>query len=118
MEPVNSTVIVKLQASVPRILPGASVPIMISFGLNVETLELDADIIDVEVEYYPEGLALQDFYALTEGSLAISGTVRGGMSRQESFFVKHDPEDMLPFEAAFSIERVLGTPGLLELPGR
>jgi hypothetical protein len=51
MEPVNSTVIVKLQGSGLRILPGASVLIMISFGLSMETLELDADIIDVEVRY-------------------------------------------------------------------
>ncbi len=101
-----------------------------NFALDIDTLELDTES-DIEVRYFPESWSTKDFYALTEGTLQlnsvevidertlrISGTVLGTLSFQESYSVEHNPNDTLPFEATFSIERVFGSQLPLELLGQ
>ncbi len=101
-----------------------------NFALDLDSLALDTES-DIEVRFFPGSWSTTDFYALTEGALrldsvkvvddrtlAITGTVSGTLSFQESYSVEHNPNDTLPFEATFSIERVVGSQLPLELLGQ
>lgn len=101
----------------------------LSFGLDMETLELETDS-DVEVRYFPGSWDLDDYYALTEGALTldsveasgentltITGRISGTLSYQESYSIEHNPADTLSLEATFRIERVTGSAPLTEVLG-
>jgi hypothetical protein len=102
----------------------------IEFALDQETLTLDTEM-DIDIRYYPESWGVSEFYALTEGTmllervevvdeqtLAMYGTISGVLSFQPGYSVEHNPDDMLPIEASFSIERVVGSQLLLEVLGQ
>jgi hypothetical protein len=85
---------------------------------------------DIDIRFYPESWSVDEFYALTEGTmllervevvdeqtLIMSGTISGVLSFQPGYSVKHNPADTLPIEASFSIERVVGSKLLLEVLG-
>lgn len=102
----------------------------IEFGLIQETLALNPEA-DIDIRYYPESWSVSEFYALTEGTmvlervevvdertLAMYGTISGVLSFQPGYSVEHNPDDTLPIEASFSIERVVGSQLLLEMLGQ
>lgn len=111
-------------------LPSGTGGFRIEFALDQETLTLDTEM-DIEVRYYPESWSVDEFYALTEGTmllervevvddqtLAMYGTITGVLSFQPGYRVEHNPADTLSIEASFSIEQVVGSQLPLELLGQ
>ena len=99
----------------------------IEFALDPETLEL-IPAEDLDVKYLPTGSSFDDYYALTQGelaidsvevvdeqTLAISGRFSGVLSLQEGFLVAHNPDDTLRAEGTFVVDQVVGSAVLLEL---
>lgn len=102
----------------------------IEFALDQETLTLDTEM-DIDIRFYPESWSVDEFYALTEGTmllervevvdeqtLIMSGTISGVLSFQPGYSVEHNPADTLLIEASFSIEQVVGSQLLLEVLGQ
>lgn len=101
----------------------------VSFALDPETLAMiEAD--DVDVKYLPTGSSFKDYYALTQGGLAIesvsvvdgqtlsvSGSFSGVFSLQEGFLVAHNPDDTIAAEATFEVQQVVGSDLVIDLLG-
>lgn len=95
--------------------------LLVKFSLIPESLELGTEA-DIEVSYYPDGVSYDDYYALTDGvltldslepldasTMAITGTIRGTLTRQHDYDIVHNPDDTLQIDATFTISQVKGS---------